>query len=248
MFEPLKDIIPPNSDVFVHSSMRSFGQSIHAETLIQKLSESVGKRGNILMPTFSFSFKETKLFDVENTPSKTGILPEVFRKKLPSIRSLNPMQSVSVLGPHAKSYTQMDCPTTFGENSLFDKFFKNDGMILLLGVDYNKVTFYHYLEEKYKVPYRYWKTFSGAVIGYDRKTVKTDYRMFVRKPEYLPNINHYGLLMEELGLVKKAVIGNCIIRLFKAKDLYDLLLKDLNVNKFCLVHTDRDIFKINVTV
>ena len=57
--------------------------------------------------------------------------------------------------------TIKDC---FGEGSSFDLLYKLDGKLMNLGCNFN-LTFAHYVEQKAKVNYRYYKNFEGVVIS-----------------------------------------------------------------------------------
>ena len=63
----------------------------------------------------------------------------------------------------------------------------------------------------------------------------------------MPNINHYGLLMEELGLVNKAIIGSSIVRVFKVRDLYNLLNEEVLRDPYSIVCTSRETFKVQTS-
>ncbi len=250
MREALKKHIISGTDLMVHSSVKAFGEKIDIESFILALIDSLGSDGTLIMPTFSFNFKESKIFDPQNTPAETGLIPETFRKMEINgskvERDLNPMQSIAAFGKRSKEYTASKCSTSFGPESAFDQFYERDGHILLAGVDYNKTTFYHYPEEKYKVPYRFWKTFPGSIKTTDQLK-EVQYQFFARDLDYMPNINHYGLLMEERGLVKKFLVKNAIFRLFKAKDLYQILKREITRDPYSLVNTDRDLWEIKTT-
>jgi aminoglycoside 3-N-acetyltransferase len=54
-----------------------------------------------------------------------------------------------------------------------------DFKILLLGADIDAISMIHYSEQRFNVPYRYWKDFTGRVKtpgGWEERT----YRMYVR--------------------------------------------------------------------
>lgn len=96
-----------NGDVvLVHSSVSSFGYvESGADTVIDALLETVGNDGTIVMPTFtwgSFHDKGKVLFDLVRTPSETGKITEVFRRRKGVIRSTHICHSVAALGPHAQ--------------------------------------------------------------------------------------------------------------------------------------------------
>lgn len=238
--------LPKDKVLMFHSSIKSIGINLNINEFISDIIKNSGSSSTIVMPTFNFDFAKTHLFDIDNTPSHNGILTEYFRSYTGVKRILNPMQPVAIYGKNQDKYLNSKCETTFGKDSVFDMMYNDDAYIVLIGVDYNKISFYHYLEEKFNVPYRFWKTFSGEIINQKERT-QIDYKMFARKLEYMPNINHYGLLLEELGLVNKFFFHKSIVRIFKFNDLYNLLEKEILRDPFSLVNTCRDTWEIKTT-
>ena len=247
--------MPQSCDLMIHSSIKSIGLKLDIEEFIWQLINSIGglNVSTVLMPTFTFLFTETKYYNPDTSPSEAGLLTEAFRlmdfQGRKAIRTLNPMQSVAVVGKNDTMYTSISskCSTTFGDSSIFDLMLKQDAYCVLIGVDYDKCTFYHYLEEKFQVPFRFWKAFDG-VIELNGKREKVNFKNFIRYLQYETNINHYGLLLEERGLVKKINIGNAISRLFKVKDLYDLLSQEVQRDPFCLTNTQESFWQIKTTL
>ncbi len=247
----LRCAVDDKSPVFLHSSLSSLGDKpVDVAAFIEEFFESLGRDATLVMPTFSFQFNEEKFYDPIDTKCGTGKIPETFRKMTINnekvLRNLNPMQSIAAVGKHSRDLVRMDCETTFGNNSAFDKLLKLDGTIVLLGCDYNKISFYHYLEEQLRVPYRYWKTFSGSIKINDKlRTV--DYKMFVRKLEYLPNINHFGMELEKQGKVEVGKIGSAIVRILKFRDIFEFLKIEMEKDPMALVNTNRDEWGIRCT-
>ena len=123
--------------VVVHSSLRTIGPvEGGADGVIDALLNTVGPRGTIAMPTFNYSSPPVlPWYDPATTPSRTGILCEVFRKRAGAKRSLNPTHSVAVSGPDADAiiaaHLQRD---TMGVDSPLDRLAQRGGWVLLLGV------------------------------------------------------------------------------------------------------------------
>lgn len=82
--EQLKDAIEKcginkGDIVLIHSAWRSFYNfSGRPEDVIEVIIEIVGKDGIILMPSYG---NDKTFFDIDNTPSKAGVISEVFRKR-----------------------------------------------------------------------------------------------------------------------------------------------------------------------
>jgi aminoglycoside 3-N-acetyltransferase len=160
----------PGGVLLVHSSLRSMGlvegDSLNplairnrAETVVLGLLEALGPAGTLLMPALSYETvgPDTPVFDVRNTPSCVGALPEYFRTRLGTIRSVHPTHSVSGVGPRAEELLgdhRLD-NTPCGPHSPFARLPQVAGQLLFLGCGLRPNTSMHAIEEHVVPPYLY---------------------------------------------------------------------------------------------
>jgi aminoglycoside 3-N-acetyltransferase len=144
--------------LLVHASYKSLGFSAGLpEAVIETLLAAVGGQGTLLMPALSYESVNAKqpCFDVRNTPSCVGILPELFRKRSGVRRSLHPTHSVAAYGKDAIKMTQShhldDTPA--GVNSPYRKLRDMGGKILFIGCGLEPNTSMHGVEELIEPPY-----------------------------------------------------------------------------------------------
>lgn len=144
--------------VIVHSSFRSLGSVDGGpETVIRALLRVLGRRGNLMLPTFNYLVKEGEVFDPAQTPGLTGIITEVGRKFPGAVRSLNPTHSVAVLGPDAEALTRDHLSVrAAGIGGPTDRLAKRGGKVLLLGVGHISNSMIHVGEEYAGVPKAPW--------------------------------------------------------------------------------------------
>ena len=101
----------------------------------------------LAMPAFFFGrntdnhiefYQAHPKFNSQRTPSKMGLISEMFRRTDNVVRSLHPSHSVCALGPLANQIirTHHTCGTTFGEGSPFGVMAKYNTKIIGLGVKY----------------------------------------------------------------------------------------------------------------
>lgn len=149
--------IRPGDAVMVHSSYASFeGFAGGVSDVIQKLQEAVGESGTLLQPTMPFSgraldyARSGQITDVRKTPSKMGLLTELFRRRTGVIRSVHPTHPIAAWGRGAAAMTvdHYKSLTPCGAGSPFHRLLEADGKTLLAGVDINSMTFFHYIEER----------------------------------------------------------------------------------------------------
>lgn len=146
--------------LLVHSSLKSLGRLPDGPgTAVEGLLEALGSAGTLLMPALSYESvrAENPVFDVLATPSCVGALPEFFRKRPGTMRSVHPTHSVCGIGPGARrmlSGHSRDL-TPCGAHSPYFKLTEEGGQILFLGCGLKPNTSMHAVEELVEPPYLY---------------------------------------------------------------------------------------------
>jgi aminoglycoside 3-N-acetyltransferase len=142
--------------LLVHSSLERFeGFTGTPSDVLEALQTAVGTEGTLLMPTLPFTgmavdyASRQPLFDVERTPSKMGLLTELFRRSPGVLRSTHPTHSVAARGPAAAELlaAHHQARTPCGRGSPFARLHDRNGRILFLGAAFGSMTFFHYVEE-----------------------------------------------------------------------------------------------------
>ena len=119
--------------------------------------------GHLLVPTFSYSPMAGECFDPALTPSKVGLMTEVFRQREGVVRTLDPIFSMAISGPQGAALVARESHDCFGQDSPFGWLAEQDGWLLGLGCHPDRITFTHYVEQLLAVSYRYHKLFAGQV-------------------------------------------------------------------------------------
>jgi aminoglycoside 3-N-acetyltransferase len=213
--------------LYVASSLAALGlMPDPVQSVLWALREAVGPEGTLVMPTFNFSFCETKIFDRENSPSRVGVLTEAFRHVPSAKRTWSaPFQTVAAIGPLAVDICSKESLTSFGKDSAFHYLYEIGAKQLLIGCGYHDgVTHTHWLEEQLEVPYRYWKKFEGEII-LDGKRQHRTFFMYVRRKDVDLRLDAGPVLVEfeSAGFVRKATVGLCHIKAFQLKDFKDVI-------------------------
>jgi len=146
--------------LLVHSSLKSLGRLLDGpETAVEGLLEALGGKGTLLLPALSYETvkAENPVFDVLSTPSCIGALPEFFRKRNGTMRSVHPTHSVCGIGPRAGRMLggHSRDATPCGENSPYFKLKEEAGQLLFLGCGLKPNTSMHAVEELIEPPYLY---------------------------------------------------------------------------------------------
>ena len=145
--------------VFIHSSMRNLYLDFDKGDILGILREVVGPDGTLAFPCWQFNtraedyIKENKIvFDLRNSPSAMGKLPDELRKDPAAFRSFHPTNSVVAIGKNAKELTEGHELDIYpcGVQSPFYKLIKFNARILGLGVTVDNLTFVHSVEDTMK--------------------------------------------------------------------------------------------------
>ncbi|RMH56634.1 MAG: hypothetical protein D6679_08810 [Candidatus Hydrogenedentota bacterium] len=206
---------------------------VYTETLIA----AVGRAGTLLMPTFTYSACSGELYDVAETPSTVGALTDYFRRYPGVKRSRHPIFSYAGLGPAADELLRIDSYECFGPKSFFAKMFEHDFLYLMFGIPIQKgATCVYASEEKYGVPYRYYKDFWGPIKdGTEEFRVKSRY--YVRYRE-LDIDDSWQDLEEELvrrDLARRTTFHGAPLVLFRARDIDRVIGEKLKEDRFYLI-------------
>lgn len=176
--------------LLVHSAVQYLGKPEGGVGVyLDGIQAVIGPDGTVVVPTFNFDFPINQEFDPVETPSKgMGAFSEYIRKLPGSRRSLHPMQSVACYGYSAEDLASRDTTSAFDPGSVYDRMLELDFKLLLLGADVQSVSMLHYSEQRARVPYRYWKEFTGQVLAPQGWEIRT-YLMFVRDLDIDPKIS-----------------------------------------------------------
>jgi aminoglycoside 3-N-acetyltransferase len=151
--------VAPGDTVFVHSAFNAFhGFSGRPSEILDALEALVGAEGTILMPSLPFSgsaltyVKSGAVTDIARSPSRTGLLTELFRRQKGTLRSVHPTHPILARGARAAAMIDghLDAGSPCGAGSPFARLLETSGKILFLGVDIRSMTFFHYLEERFE--------------------------------------------------------------------------------------------------
>ena len=172
------DCIMIHGDSAVAFQLKEHNMDKKLSLLFKLILNYIGKEGTLVVPTFTYSATNNEIFDVKNTTSKVGYFSEFFRNIPGVLRSSHPIFSVAAYGKYKEIFANSSLKECFGKNSSFDLLHTLDGKIMNLGCSFDFITYAHYVEEKLKVKYRYYKKFKGA-IKKDASLIKKTTRYFV---------------------------------------------------------------------
>jgi len=223
--------------VLIHASFRSLGIK-NPETLIQALMQVIDDLGTLVFPALSYNQTPATLHNTLTTPSCVGFLPEYFRTRPGTQRSLHPTHSVCAIGArtHELLGDHGDDTTPCGPHSPFHKLLHCGGKILMLGCGLRPNTTMHAIEEYAQPPYLFGEPLAytltdAAGITFTKTYTPHDFAGFSQRYERVTT------LLDDRQLVSGRV-GSASAQLLDAQALYQQALAQLNRDPFFFVEQE----------
>jgi aminoglycoside 3-N-acetyltransferase len=218
--------------LFVHSSFDQM-QSIRATPveMIEMLCEAVGASGTVVMPTFPMSgttsqeyLDQNPVFHWRRTPSRVGMLTEIFRRMPGTERSLHPTHPIAARGAAAAWLTEGHerSETPFDEHSPFQKLLERNALVLRMG-RFEAMTFRHLAD--HLIRDRIAQPIYASGTTQVRATGKDGKEHIIATQAHNPNIesNHEVVLdrMAREGSLRTARAGRVVFSVVELKPYID---------------------------
>jgi FkbH-like protein len=203
----------PPRIVVIHSSLANLAprERLNRWDLLYGLDRLIRSGWTVALPAFTFSFCSGRPYHHSRSASEVGVFADWLLADYPdSARTPHPIYSFAVAGPDARKILACPSSTTFGDDSPFGLFERENATLVMLGCDWTFATQFHRYEEKAGVAYRYFKEFTGrADLGDGRGERDVRSSMYVRRLAADP-INDFSPAVTRLrsqDLVKSASLS-----------------------------------------
>ncbi len=213
--------------LLVHSSMKAFGRFERGmDGLIDAFCEYLSD-GLFIVPAHTWHSvnKKSTVFNLKNAEPCTGLLSQTAVRRADGVRSCHPTHSVVVFGKGKEEFIagEETIVTPTPRKGCYGKLIDKNAVILLLGVGYDKNTFFHCLEESAGVPDRLSQKEVPFIID---NGAQTPHPMKTIHCPYCDDVSRYYPTLEPLILSAqtRAPIGNAPSVFCRAKDAADILL------------------------
>ena len=164
-------ITKKNKVIVIYSGLWTFINKIKfnnaniGKTILNLIEKFIGENRTLIIPSFSSeNFLKNKKFDLKKTIDKNnGIISlEAFNKNY--YRTPQPLHSYLVYGKEINEIKKLKFETSWGNSSLLGYMSKKNARICTLGLPWNlSCAYLHSYEERYHVPWRYFKKFEGSM-------------------------------------------------------------------------------------
>jgi aminoglycoside 3-N-acetyltransferase len=202
------------SVVMVQSSLKHIGPVEGADDrdevssfYYRALREVLGSSGTVLVHTpFEDYGRFQAPFDLQKSPSTAGILSQYVMGLEGAVRSAHPIVSVTGVGPMAQEICGGNHFSGFGWDSPWGRMHRQNVSFLTLGIGISLgVSFLHFVEAMYQVPYQYIKLYDAPVLR-NGQSVEGNFTMSVRYLDFSIRYNfrkfeefmlQHGMAMEQ---------------------------------------------------
>lgn len=230
--------IKKNDTVLVHTSMKSLGEvEGGCDGLIDSFTSYLTD-GLFVVPTHTWAVvnKDNPVYDVNTTVPNIGALPTVAAFRGDGVRSLHPTHSVAAFGKRAAEFVSGEekCTSPCAPGGVWNRLLSEKAKILLLGVEQNRNTFIHAVDEIIDLPYRLGEAYNVTVIGYNGESYSYEYRPHGKTGSSsfgvyeTPFVKCGALTFAKLGETKVGVFdtvrGTEVVKLLWKNAEYDLTL------------------------
>ena len=220
--------------VFMHTNLGFFGRCEGVKSgdelcaaFFNAIKTIIGKKGTIIVPSFTYSSCHKEDFDPKTTKCAMGMFSDYVLKQPGTIRSLDPNFSIAANGGEAVYFTQNPPEKSFGDDCFFERFYHSNGLICNLNFDAGS-TYVHYVEHKLNVPYRYDKKFVGKVLVGDKWEERVSYHFVFDKPENAPVFSRLHDISVANGVAQKEMLGKGVILAERAQPLFNLIQETIS--------------------
>jgi aminoglycoside 3-N-acetyltransferase len=145
--------------VLMHSRLSPFnGFKGQPAEIVQAVRQVLGEAGTLAMVSLPYRSSTLKYleahprFDVRRTPSRMGLLTEIFRRQPGTLRSLSPTHPVLAQGPRAEWLLAGHDRAVYpcGDDTPFSRLAEAGGKILFFDLPLRGFTFMHYVEHVHR--------------------------------------------------------------------------------------------------
>ncbi len=226
-------------NVLVYSRLLSLGRFLGKEAVlcfIELLRESVGTEGTLIIPTYTLNtYNQPREFDFNTSKIMSGVLGELAAKSKEFKRTVHPIYSNCISGKETSTLLEQNSATSFGSGSFFDLFSNLDNTyVMMIGLNFNGPTLYHYYEQKFEAKGRFIKSFD-VKLSFGDYTFNGRFDSYVKDHTFYENktncLARFDALVESFSLVKRYQVGDDFIHIISEREFQLFYRSALDVDQ-----------------
>lgn len=222
----------------LYESFLKYGKSKTLKQVDSYIMNLLKKDYTLLFPTFNLKFPNTRKTNYSIKNVTTSYLNKHIIKNYIIRRTSKPMYNFAVIGTRSKEILQLKQKTAWGEDSVLGYAVNQNFSAIGINIDYKKFNWLivHHCEEKFKVPYRYFKKFSGINTKNRNKVFEKMYvKNLNKKKIYIENGKIINQRLDKKNKIRKFKFQNLKVSEFKMNEYLEEAKKLLKKNKYALV-------------
>ncbi|MGH0052209.1 MAG: AAC(3) family N-acetyltransferase [Sphaerochaetaceae bacterium] len=229
--------LDPKGTTLAHFSYKSLGNVEGGPQAVLEAMITYMRDGLLVIPTHTWNNvnKNQPYYSVNDTESCIGIIPEFARQDARGHRSAHPTHSVVAFGKEAAIFIADDHKqnTPCGRTGSWGKLLDRNATILLVGVDLNRDTFFHGVEEWLDIPGRLSDTMNMFFTRLkDGTLIPTPVKNHIAQVgENFPRVAD---TLRKRGILKEGKLGDATVRYHKTQPAYEVVRE--------LLEKDSDLF------
>lgn len=236
------DTLLIHSDIATFGTTENFSRKEALNIFFDAFMEILGSEGTLCVPAYFYEYARFGIpFDTALSPvsKELGVFAKFINSLPESYRSPNPLASVAAVGKNAEYICAPHSKHNYAKYSAFDKLYRLNAKIILLGTTFNSITFGHFAEFQAGVPYLYNKIYNIPVYNNSQLIFNETYAAV----RYLHLDIQYNRLqqitpqMENDDLTKTVSYINGKISMLSIKSYVEKTIQAINNNTYvCLDH------------
>ena len=252
-YEPLREALVTaglgrGDTVMVQSSLLHIGpvsgvstRTGLAEFYYGAFREVIGSDGTLLVHTpFEPYGRYNEPFDTRQSLSTGGLLSEFVLTLPGAVRSSHPIVSVAGVGPNAEAICGGNHYSGFGWDSPWGRMHRNDVRFVCLGLGLAKgLSFLHYIEATYGVPYQYTKIYNTPV-SRDGKRIGGPFTLSVRYLDFGIQYNYAAFerrMLDRGFALEQRFERGLLLQATTAAQAFSCGINCLSEDRFCFLQT-----------
>jgi len=199
---------------------------------MQAFKTKLGNSSTLLVPAYNHDLKDGDRYNPGKTLPVTGSLASGLLNDPSFKRTANPLHSFLVWGKNSAFYTSLNNTSSFGGNSPFAFFGEHKAIMLCIATGVaDALTYVHYFEEKYRVPYRTYRKLKIHVQSDIPGTDVREYLLYAKKKGWTMNLPALEQKFRQEGLITETLINNIRFQMVDINRASRIIESDIKENR-----------------
>lgn len=218
--------------VFVHAGLSDVAAAFDRDPYRFLVERLTAHFESVLVPGFTTSFVDSGIYHRRYSRPEFGTFAELFLEEA-EYRTHDPIHSIMVKGPYR--FGDCDHTDSFGDAGCWARLDRDDVLYLNVGTDWLRSTQFHYLEQRYDVPYVDVVPYEGVV--YHDDTTFTAVTQYNHRDVIVRKFNRRKLerLLVRRHVVDAYDLNGLAVRFFRAGELRTALDEHLRRDPYFLI-------------